>query len=134
MAEQAPALDGGTAGRGRRIVITWLCLVAVLIAGVVLVVRTDLLHPPAAASRAVVVPNDLTGANAVAADDRLRAVGFKNVVFVPDGGGTVVIRSRWTVRSVDGAGTAIDSSTQIIVRVTRGSPANAQRAAGVPST
>ena len=122
MVEQTPAPDGGVGRSGRRTATTWLCLVAVLLAGTAFVVHSDPLHPPDAASRTVVVPDDLTGTNAVAAGHRLRAVGFKNVVFVPDGGGTVVMRSRWTVRSVDRAGTAIHANTQVIVRVTRGSP------------
>lgn len=121
MTEQTPAPDGGAARPDRRIVVAWLCLVATLIAGATFVVQTNLLRPDDASSH-VVVPDDLTGANAVAAGERLRAVGFSNVVFVPDGGGTVVVRSRWTVRSVDGAGTAVDASTQVIVRVARGVP------------
>jgi len=124
MAEQTPAPHGRVGRSGRHTATTWLCLVAVLLAGTAFVVHTDPFHPPDAASRTVVVPDDLTGTNAVAAGHRLRAVGFKNVVFVPDGGGTVVMRSRWTVRSVDGAGIAIDASSQVIVRVTRGSPAD----------
>lgn len=63
------------------------------------------------------VPGDLPGKNAVAADNQLRRLGFANIMYMSDAGGSATVRPEWTVVSVDGAGQTVGLDAWITVRV-----------------
>jgi hypothetical protein len=63
------------------------------------------------------VPGDLPGMNAVTADNHLRRLGFANIMYLSDSGGSATVRPEWTVISVDGAGQTVGLDAWITVRV-----------------
>ncbi|ONI72613.1 hypothetical protein ALI144C_42055 [Actinosynnema sp. ALI-1.44] len=63
------------------------------------------------------VPGDLTGKSAVTADNQLRRLGFANIMYLSELGGSATVRPDWTVVSVDGAGQTVGLDTWITIRV-----------------
>ncbi|CAM3685165.1 hypothetical protein KIPE111705_20465 [Kibdelosporangium persicum] len=63
------------------------------------------------------IPGDLPGKTAVVADNQLRKLGFANIMYMSDIGGSAVVRPEWTVVSVEGAGQTVGLDAWITVRV-----------------
>nr|WP_042184379.1 hypothetical protein [Kibdelosporangium sp. MJ126-NF4]CEL16258.1 hypothetical protein [Kibdelosporangium sp. MJ126-NF4]CTQ94182.1 hypothetical protein [Kibdelosporangium sp. MJ126-NF4] len=63
------------------------------------------------------VPGDLPGKSAVAADNQLRRLGFANIMYLSEIGGSATARPEWTVISVDGAGQTVGLDAWITVTV-----------------
>ncbi|MFC0115940.1 hypothetical protein [Kibdelosporangium aridum] len=63
------------------------------------------------------IPGDLPGKTAVVADNQLRKLGFANIMYMSDIGGSAVVRPEWTVVSVEGAGQTVGLDAWITVKV-----------------
>ncbi|MDR6685745.1 hypothetical protein J2Y41_001300 [Arthrobacter sp. 1088] len=73
----------------------------------------------AAAPATAVIPANVTGLNAEALDDDLKALGFQKVVFNSDTGKTVLLLSNWTVTGIDNPGLEQATSKAVVVHVTK---------------
>jgi hypothetical protein len=88
----------------------WL-LGLVAVAAIVLAFSSDDSRP------ATTIPGNLDGQTAESVDDRLRGMGFANIMYMSQTGGSPTARPEWTVVSVDGAGQAVGLDAWITVRV-----------------
>ncbi|MBP2321610.1 hypothetical protein JOF56_001995 [Kibdelosporangium banguiense] len=63
------------------------------------------------------IPGNLDGRKAETVDDQLRGLGFANIMYLSETGGSATVRPEWTVVSVDGAGQTVGLDAWITVRV-----------------
>lgn len=63
------------------------------------------------------IPGNLDGRTADAVDNQLRGLGFANIMYMSDTGGSPTTRPEWTVVSVEGAGQTVGLDAWITVRV-----------------
>jgi hypothetical protein len=63
------------------------------------------------------IPGNLDGKAAETVDDQLRGLGFANIMYLSETGGSATVRPEWTVVSVDGAGQTVGLDAWITVRV-----------------
>ncbi|MET0233030.1 MAG: hypothetical protein ABW224_00165 [Kibdelosporangium sp.] len=87
--------------------------------GVIAVVVIFLAFSSDDSAPVTMIPGDLDGKSAERVDDQLRGLGFANIMYLSETGGSATARPEWTVVSVDGAGRSVDLDAWITVRVRR---------------
>jgi hypothetical protein len=85
--------------------------------GVVAVVVVFLAFSSDDSTPATMIPGNLDGRTAETVDDQLRGMGFANIMYLSETGGSATARPEWTVVSVDGAGQTVGLDAWITVRV-----------------
>lgn len=85
--------------------------------GVVAVVVIFLALSSDDSTPATTIPGNLDGRTAETVDDQLRGLGFANIMYLSETGGSATVRPEWTVVSVDGAGQTVGLDAWITVRV-----------------